>query len=428
MKRMKCMFIAAITLLAAMAVPLCLKAQQAHKPQQYAVIDLGTLGGTYSEARGISNSGWVSGRSTLAGDTEVHAFVWRRGVMIDLGTLGGPNSDNYFLPNDWGEVVGPSETPNLDPLGQDFCGFGTHLNCLPFLWWNGMRTALPTLAGGDNAGAAGVNDGGEVVGAAENTTSDPTCIPPQVRQYEPVLWERGKIRELPIFPGDTIGAAHAINEKGQITGWSGNCAFTLFHALLWEKGRAFDLGNLGGAMNTQGLAINNQGQVVGYGDTAGDATFHAFLWQNGVMTDLGTLPGDVGSAASGINSKGQVVGGSFDASGNTRGTMWQNGVITDLNTLIAPNSPFVLLPGEGINSAGQIAGEAWLPAVGQVHAVLALPVEGRETGESESATPTALSEITQRPDIAVPEIVRQLMQRRGPFGGFKVGLGAALGR
>jgi probable HAF family extracellular repeat protein len=404
--------------LTALALPTPCPAQEhKQKTPRYTVMDLGTLGGTYSVANGISNSGWVSGVSTLAGDTEVHAFAWRNGVMIDLRTLGGPDSNNFFLPNDRGEVPGSSETSTLDPLGQDFCGFGTHLICLPLLWWNGWMIPLPTLAGGYNAGAAGVNDRSEVVGTAENTISDPTCIPPQVRQYEPVVWENGKIQELPNFPGDTIGAAHAVNEKGQITGWSGNCAFTLFHALLWEKGQAIDLGNLGGAMNTQGLAINSQGQVAGYGDTAGDTTYHAFLWQNGVMTDLGTLPGDVASAAVGINSKAQVVGGSVGASGNVRATIWQNGVIADLNTLIAPNSPFLILAGQGINSAGQIAGEALQLSTGQVHAVLMIPAKGEAAAES--ATPTARSGNTQRPKIAVPEIVRHLLQRRALFGGFR---------
>ena len=156
---------------------------------------------------------------------------------------------------------------------------------------------LPTL-GGYNGGAAGVNDRGEVVGAAENTISDPTCPSPQVRQIEPVVWYYGRVRELPNFPGDTVGAAHAINAKGQITGWSGNCAMTLVHAMHWKNGRAIYLGSLGGTGDAEGLGINNQGQVVGYGYVAGNATYDAFLWRNGVITDLGTLPAGRGERGS----------------------------------------------------------------------------------------------------------------------------------
>ncbi len=382
----------------------------------YTVIDLGTLGGTYSVANGISNSGWVSGISALPGDTAIHAIAWRSGVMTDLGTLGGPDSNNAFLPNDWGVVTGDAETSTLDPLGQDFCGFGTHLVCLPFVWWHGVMVPLPTL-GGTSGFAAQANNGGELAGAAYNTTLDPTCIPPEVQRVESVIWEDGRIRQLPNYPGDTVGAAHAINDEGQITGWSGNCAFTLFHALLWDHGRAIYLGSLGGAMNTQGLAINNQGRVVGFGDLAGDTTFHAFLWERGVMADLGTLLGDVASAADGINSKGQIVGGSFDASGNTRGTIWQNGVIIDLNTLTAPNSPIVLF-GDGINDAGQIAAEIYLPDTGQVHAGLLIP---RGRGDIDSVASTSAGEVNRAPSIVMPEIARQWMQRRVPYGRFNAG-------
>jgi probable HAF family extracellular repeat protein len=409
MKRIR--FLALILFAGLIAGPPRLAAQRL---PHYTVIDLGTLGGTYSVANGISNDGWVSGISTLRGDTAQHAFLWRRGRMIDLGTLGGPNSNNYFLPNDWGEVVGPSETSNPDPLGEDYCGFGTHLICLPFVWWSGIMIPLPTL-GGYNGGAAGVNDQGEVVGAAENTTSDPTCVPPQIRQIEPVIWRAGRIHQLPNFPGDTVGAAHAINDKGQITGWSGNCAMTLVHAVLWENGRAIYLGSLGGTGDTEGLGINNQGQVVGYGYLAGNTTYDAFLWRNGVMTDLGTLPGDVASGALAINSKGQVVGGSVEPSQNVRGVIWQNGVITDLNTLIPPDSPFIMFA-SGINSGGQITAAALL-ASGQTHAVLMTPSEG--DASEEGAAPMARSETTQRPDVALPEIVRQLLQRQAPFGQFK---------
>ena len=54
--------------------------------------------------------------------------------MLDLGTLGGPHA-NVGGMNDHGIVtVGGSDTGTPDPLGEDFCGYGTHQTCLSFIW------------------------------------------------------------------------------------------------------------------------------------------------------------------------------------------------------------------------------------------------------------------------------------------------------
>src|SRR5262249_10854260 len=51
------------------------------EPTRYTILDIGTLGGTFSAARGINDKGWVSGSSTLPGDLEEHTFLWRDGEM-----------------------------------------------------------------------------------------------------------------------------------------------------------------------------------------------------------------------------------------------------------------------------------------------------------------------------------------------------------
>jgi probable HAF family extracellular repeat protein len=96
---------------------------------------------------GINNRGRIDGFSTLPGDSSVRSFVLENGVMIDLGTLGGPDSQSFAGLNEATQVAGFAETPTPDPNGEDFCGLGTNLVCLGFLWQNGVMTPLDTLGG-----------------------------------------------------------------------------------------------------------------------------------------------------------------------------------------------------------------------------------------------------------------------------------------
>jgi len=281
--------------------------------------------------------------------------------------------------------VGEAETSTMDPNGEDFCGFGTHLICQPFLWERGVMTPLPTL-GGNNGVANQINDLGVVAGFAENNTPDNGCSAPQVFQVKPVVWIDGKVKELKTYRGDPDGLALSSNAGGQVVGASGICApfnpntlvgLQPVHPLLWEKGKATDLGNLGGKTGQAGgnmaFDVNNRGQVVGISDLAGDTTFHGFLWTKATgMQDLGTLSGDTYSNALSINDAGDVAGLSLDSNFNPRGFLWHKGVMTDLNTMVAGESPLYLLTGCSINSRGEITGLG-LTSTGEIHTYLAKP-------------------------------------------------------
>ncbi len=398
------------------------------QPPRYTVRDLGTLrGGTFSQASFVNNKGVITGVATAANGAQ-HAALWYDGWIGDFGppAFGGPNSEAFGV-NESGQADALSETAVKDPNGEDFCGYGTHLACLPFLWQNGVTTPLPTL-GGNNGTVGQINNRGQIIGAAENNTRDPTCPPPQALDYEAVIWGpgQGEIRVLPPLPGDSVGVALWINDNGQAVGASGSCADTALpplafgpHAVLWEKdGSVHDLGNLGGTMNIA-LSINNQGQVVGASTLPGATTpqaAHAFLWttETGIR-DLGALPGDVASGGVGINDGGEVVGASFDASGNPRAFLWRNAVMTDLNTAV-PGAPLFLLFATAINSRGEIVGFG-ATSSGDVHAFLATPSSEENNSES-------LSPMTQAP--AGPSVLsdeaRKLLQKGLRFGGFKAPL------
>jgi len=70
----------------------------------YAVIDLGTLGGTSSYGEAINNNGQVVGSSTTSSGDR-HAFLYSNGSMQDINPAGGGYSEAYGI-NNKGQVVG----------------------------------------------------------------------------------------------------------------------------------------------------------------------------------------------------------------------------------------------------------------------------------------------------------------------------------
>ena len=95
--------------------------------------------------------------------------------------------------------------------------------------------------------------------------------------------------------GWSVSTEHmTVNNHGQVLGLGG----------LWENGKLSSIRRLGG-MEGEALALNERGQVVGWSDTrkrapaTGHAFAHrAFLWQGGRMRDLVTLGGEGESGGS----------------------------------------------------------------------------------------------------------------------------------
>lgn len=422
--------IAAMTLFATLAKPSGLAAQ-IETPQRYTVINLGSLGGTSCcgiSAPGdviINDRGWVDGTSNLAGDLNFHPFLWINGQLRDLGTLGGPNASAGGM-NDLGDVtVGGADTTTPDPLGENWCGFGTGLICRSFVWHNGRRMLVPTL-GGNNGDVSTITNAGLVLGFAETADHDVTCVSQQVLGFEAFVWDpdQSKIRVLPPLPGDTATAAFAINEHGDVAGFSGICGggvvpASALHAVIWKRGLPTDLGSLGGSHSITSFSINNDGRVVGASDLGGDATAHAFLWtEDQGMQDLGTLPGDSLSLANEINDNDQIAIESCDVNFNCRAAIWQNGIMTDLNTLIPAHSPLFLLLANSINSRGQIVGAAFDQTTSTVVPFLAIP---SAAGAEMDVTPSA-PQFSGSPNshVTLPANVRQLLERDLHFGRFRI--------
>ncbi len=159
--------------------------------------NLGTLGGNYSYALGINERGQVVGGSAKRKNGPPHAFLWEDGRMRDLGTLGGPSSQANVI-NNRARVSGIADLPVFPK---------SHAT----VWEDGRTRDLGTL-GGDFAIGLGMNDLGQVVGISDTTREEP---------YHPrgFVWSGGLMLGLPTLGGD-FGNAHGINNGGTIAGHS----------------------------------------------------------------------------------------------------------------------------------------------------------------------------------------------------------------
>lgn len=287
------------------------------KPPRYRLIDLGTFGGPQSYLGFQGTTAILNKQGTVVGyaDTTTpdpfplfcfnpdcfvaHGLQWQNGVVTDLGALPGGGSSEAIGITDNGLIAGDSQNGQIDPLIPGF----PELRAV--IWKDGQISDLGTLEGGYESLAFGINNSGQVVGAAFNKTPDRFCLfapgfcTTQTRAFR---WQDGVMQDL-----GTLGGPDALavvtNEQGQIAGFSYTnhvpnsaadlCGVNLptVDTFLWDQATGFtDVGTLGGTC-TLPSTVNNHGQVVGVSDLAGDVVFRPFLWDQGTITDLGTFLG-----------------------------------------------------------------------------------------------------------------------------------------
>lgn len=233
----------------------------------------------------------------------------------------------------------------------------------------------------ESSQAEDVNDAGLVVGTRFVTPSRAFLwTPAQPRGTAGTLQDLGTL-------GSTGAYAKAINNSGHVVGGTGDGA-GVSRAFLWtQAGGMQDLGLAPDWAGAAAMDIDESGHVAGLAQTG--VGQRAALWTvsvdaGGVVQvvgreSLGTLPDGSFSVAFGVNSLGQVAGNArYSASGPNRAVLWTRTptgwMIEDLG----------LLPGDhvsgayGLNDQGQVVGFS-APQQGCWHAVLWSTTDGKKT-------------------------------------------------
>jgi probable HAF family extracellular repeat protein len=335
--------------------------------QSYIVTDLGALKGdnesngfwlnNYGEVVGCSDTMSAQGypcTGTVAGQ---HAFIWSKSTgMKDLGTLSGGTISGATGINDLGAVVGYSNVK-----GKPVTDF------LAFLWTGaGGMVNLGTLAGGNSSAAFEINSSGTIAGDSFVTST----------QVNATSWINNQIRNLGRLPTAIFTAGLDVNGNNEIVGESVFSYGPPFksHAFAWTSGKGMiDLGTLAGGITSLAYAINSSGIIVGQSDGSSTASnWHAVKWDSErKIHDLGTMPGGSYSVAFAINDSDVIVGYGNLSTNAAHALIWTSTGVKDLNSLIPANSGWVLINANAINNVGQITGYGTIH--GYNHAFLLTP-------------------------------------------------------
>jgi probable HAF family extracellular repeat protein len=203
--------------------------------------DLGTLGGVTSSAYAINEFGQIAGYADDG--AALHAFLYSAGVMASLGTLDFYQSGVFDI-NDYGQMSGVVVPFTGEPHAVVLDG--------------GAVVDLGSAIAGGSQGW-NINNLGMVTGYAWGSGA-----------YRSFLYGADRIVDLGTLAGFRDTYVYGLNDAGQIVGAATNTMTSVSHAFLYSGGVMIDLNDLvapesGWEYLTAAFAINNAGQITGYG-------------------------------------------------------------------------------------------------------------------------------------------------------------------
>lgn len=217
---------------------------------------------------------WVSEDGS---DYSACAFIRNAstGELHDLSLPAGTLNSWAWSINDAGQIAGIVELPD-----------GSH----PAFWNTDGSVRILDDRSGLGISAPQTNAQGQVVWDASR--SEEGYVP---YEYHAYTWsETDGLNILPFLTGTESAEAVAINDLGQILGYSGS------HAVVWNRdGSITDLGLMTPENFMYMYDINNKGQIVGYKDLT------ATIWD---LSGNATYVDARGSLAYAINDCGEIIG------------------------------------------------------------------------------------------------------------------------
>ena len=243
-----------------------------------------------------------------------------------------------------------------------------------FLNNNGQTTLLAPLQGDSSTTATAINETGEVVGYS--STSDGLGGMGGSTNDEAVLYSsKGQATDLGNLGGTS--QATGIDDSRQVVGYSatGSSFNSPTHAFLYNRGGPLiDLGTLGGSQSVA-TAINDATEIVGYSTTAASGSpTHAFLLKGtGPLTasdDLGVPQGYTSSYATAISSNGEFIAGyatkTFTASDGLTETATEPFVYSNGKWTDLGNLGGTDAVANGVDASGDVVGYAVIPRTGVI--------------------------------------------------------------